>query len=142
MNLNRILTIVIAIIAVVAAIMYISIFRADIDGGETGSIDGMLQFGKILVVVTALIALFFALKNIATDPQKLKKSLISLVIFGILAAVAYAMADSAIPDNLDEEIVINGGKSKMVGAGIYMFYFLSAIAILAMVVFGIKKTIK
>jgi len=142
MNLNRILTIVIAIIAVVAAVMYISIFRADVDAGETGSIDGMLQFGKILVIITALIALFFALKNIATDPQKLKKSLISLVIFGILAAVAYAMAGSAIPTGLDDEIVINEGTSKMVGAGIYLFYFLSAIAILAMVVFGIKKTIK
>ena len=39
------------------------------------------------------------------------------------------------------DITIEPSTSKLVGTGIFMFYFLAAVAILAMVGFGIKKSL-
>jgi hypothetical protein len=108
----------------------------------SGSSDGngMIVAGEFLVPVTAAIALFFGIKNLATNPQSLKKSLISLAVFAIIGILSYVSASDTLTTVGD--ITIEASKSKLVGTGIYMFYFLAAIAILTMVGFGIKKTLK
>ncbi|WP_430410465.1 hypothetical protein [Kordia sp.] len=131
-SLKLILTILIAVIALIGAILYIMILT-----GDTGNT--MILAGEILVIVTAAIALFFGLKNLATNPQALKKSAISLAVFAIIAILSYVSA-SETPLEVGD-ISITPKTSKFVGMGIYMFYFLAAIAILAMVGFGIKKSL-
>ncbi|EDP97321.1 hypothetical protein U8527_03185 [Kordia algicida OT-1] len=132
-SLKLILTIVIAIIALIGAILYITILTGKSDGNM------MIRAGEILVVFTALIAVFFGLKNLATNPQALKKSLISIAVLAIILILSYVSAS----DELREvgDISIDAGTSKWVGTGIYMFYFLAAVAVLAMIGFGIKKSL-
>lgn len=132
-QLKLILTVLIAVIAIVGVILYIMILT------EKSTGNAMIVAGEILVPVTAAIALFFGLKNLATNPQALKKSLISLAVFAIIAILSYVAASDALREVGD--IKIDASKSKMVGTGIYMFYFLAAVAILAMVGFGVKKTL-
>ncbi|MEM6722250.1 MAG: hypothetical protein AAF611_23185 [Bacteroidota bacterium] len=103
--------------------------------------NGMIIAGEVLVIVTAAIALFFGIKNLATNPQALKKSLVFIAVFAIIAILSYVSATDAIPENLGDDISVTAGESKYVGTGIYMFYFLAGIAILSMVGFGIKKTL-
>ncbi|WP_298419212.1 hypothetical protein [uncultured Kordia sp.] len=131
-SLKLILTILIAVIALIGVILYAMIL-----GGDTGN--AMIVAGEVLVIVTAAIALFFGLKNLATNPQALKKSAISLAVFAIIAILSYVSAGES-PVQVGD-ISIEPGTSKLVGMGIYMFYFLAAIAILAMVGFGIKKSL-
>ncbi|WP_298508260.1 hypothetical protein [uncultured Kordia sp.] len=132
-QLKLILTVLIAVIALVGAILYIMILTGKSTGNE------MIVAGEILVPITAAIALFFGIKNLATNPQALKKSLISLAVLAIIVILSYVAAS----DSLTKvgKITIDGSTSKIVGAGIYMFYFLAAGAILAMVGFGVKKTL-
>ena len=131
-SLKLILTILIAAIALIGVILYVLILL-----GDTGN--AMIVAGEVLVIITAAIALFFGLKNLATNPQALKKSLISLAVFAIIAILSYVSAGES-PVQVGD-ISIDAGTSKLVGTGIYMFYFLAAIAILAMVGFGIKKSL-
>lgn len=131
-SLKLILTILIAAIALIGVILYVMILT-----GDTGN--AMIIAGEVLVVITAAIALFFGLKNLATNPQALKKSLISLAVFAIIAILSYVSAGES-PVQVGD-ISIDPGTSKLVGMGIYMFYFLAAVAILAMVGFGIKKSL-
>lgn len=132
-SLKLILTIVIAVLALIGAILYIMILTDKSTGNE------MIVAGEILVVVTAAIALFFGLKNLATNPEALKKSLISLAVFAIVGILSYVSAGET-PLEVGD-ITIDASTSKLVGTGIYMFYFLAMIAILAMVGFAIKKSL-
>ncbi|MBC8757554.1 hypothetical protein H2O64_23000 [Kordia sp. YSTF-M3] len=134
-SLKIILTVLVALIALIGVILYITILTDDSTG------NAMIVAGEILVVVTAAIAIFFGLKNLATNPGALKKSLISLAVFAIVGILSYVSASDAIPKNLGDEITITASESKYVGTGIYMFYFLAMIAILAMIGFAIKKSL-
>ncbi|PTX63929.1 hypothetical protein C8N46_101538 [Kordia periserrulae] len=134
-TLKLILTILIAVIALIGLILYIMILTDNSTG------NGMIIAGEVLVIVTSAIALFFGIKNLATNPQALKKTLISLAVFAIIAILSYVAASDVIPKNLGDDIQVTATESKYVGTGIYMFYFLAAIAILSMIGFGIKKTL-
>lgn len=132
-SLNKILTGLIATIALIGAILYILILMDKSTGNE------MIIAGQVLVIATAAIALFFGLKNLATNPATLKKSLISLAVLAIVGILSYVSAGDSLVQVGD--ISIESSTSKFVGAGIYMFYFLAGIAVLAMVGFGIKKSL-
>ncbi len=132
-QLKLILTVLIAVIAIVGVVLYVMILT------EKSTGNAMIVAGEILVPVTAAIALFFGIKNLATNPQALKKSLISLAVFAIIVIISYVAASDALTQV--GKIKVDGSTSKMVGTGIYMFYFLAAVAILAMVGFGVKKTL-
>lgn len=132
-SLKLILTIIVAVIALIGVILYVMILS------EKSTGNGMIVAGEVLVIVTAALALFFGLKNLATNPQALKKSLISLAVFAIIGILSYVSASES-PTQVGE-ISIDESTSKLVGTGIYMFYFLAAVAILAMVGFGIKKSL-
>lgn len=131
-SLKLILTILIAVISLVGLVLYIMI-----GFGDTGN--GMIIFGEILVGITAAIAIFFGIRNLATNPQALKKSAISLAVFAIIGILSYVSANES-PLQVGD-ISITPKTSKLVGTGIYMFYFLAAVAVLAMIGFGIKKAI-
>jgi len=134
-QLKIILTVLIAVIALIGLVLYIMI----LSDKSTGN--GMIIAGEVLVIVTAAIALFFGIKNLATNPQALKKTLIFLAVFAIFGILSYVSANDEIPKNLGDDIKVTAAESKYVGTGIYMFYFLAAIAILSMIGFGIKKTL-
>jgi len=131
--LNTILTVMIAALALAGIVFYVLILLEKNQGG------GMIIYGEILVGVTAVIALFFGLSNLATNPQALKKSLISLAVFAIVGILSYVSAGES-PLEVGD-ITITESTSKLVGTGIYMFYFLAMIAVLAMVGFAIKKSL-
>ncbi|MFC5047353.1 hypothetical protein ACFSTE_07495 [Aquimarina hainanensis] len=92
----------------------------------------------IIVVVVTLIAVFSAL---AKNPAGLKKTAIGLVSFLLVVGIGYGLAQGVETPLKDGEVLSAGG-SRWVGAGLYVFYFLSAIAVGLMVVSGIKKLIK
>ena len=131
--LKTILTIMIAALALVGIIFYVLILLEKNQGG------GMIIYGEILVGITAVISLFFGLANLVTNPDALKKSLISLAVFAIIAILSYVSAGDSLVEVGD--ITIEPSTSKLVGTGIFMFYFLAAVAILAIVGFGIKKSL-
>ena len=132
-SLKLILTILIAAISLVGLILYIMILGFGSEG------NGMIRFGEILVIITAAIAIFFGFKNLATNPQALKKSAISIAILAIIVILSYVSASES-PLQVGD-ISVTPKTSKLVGTGIYMFYFLAAVAVLAMVGFGIKKAL-
>ena len=78
-------------------------------------------------------------------PEALKKTALGLVFLLVLLGVSYGIA----PDNQVTDVtgqVIEGGEagapSKWVSTGIYYTLFLGAIAIVAIVIGGVKKVFK
>jgi len=91
----------------------------------------------IVIVVATLISVF---TTMAKNPGGLKNTLIGVVAFLIVVGIGYVLADGVETPMKDGEVLSANG-SKMVGAGLYAFYFLTAIAVGMMFLSGIKKLI-
>jgi len=138
MNLQKILTIVIALISAVGLICWVMIITQDDNEGIIGMTIG---FGKMLVYAAAIIALGFSLKNIVTDPNKLKKAGISLIALIAVLALGYGLASGTEYVSNTGEVMATESESKWVGTGLYVFYSLAIISIIAMVLSGVKKAL-
>ncbi|QRM90979.1 hypothetical protein FG167_07095 [Lacinutrix sp. WUR7] len=94
----------------------------------------------ILALILVLVVLF-TLKNIFSNAATLKRTLMAVGAFLVVALICYFLA-TGVETPLKEGEVLSAGDSKLIGAGLYMFYALAIIAIGSMLFSGIKKMIK
>ena len=96
-----------------------------------------ISFAKIILYITAILAIGFSILNLIKNPQLLKKSLLSLVALGILLAISYAMADDGETLNASGLVLKDGEAgttSKWVSTGIWYSLILGGVGIFA--IFG------
>jgi len=67
MNLQKMLTVGIAVISLIAVVLCVMITKG---GDESSAIDAMLWFGNILIFGAGAIAIVLSLKNIVSNQQK------------------------------------------------------------------------
>ncbi|WP_459211240.1 hypothetical protein [Aquimarina rhabdastrellae] len=91
----------------------------------------------VVALIATVITVFSAL---AKNPAGLKKTAIGIVSFLVIVGVGYGLA-TGVETPLKDGEVLSAGDSRWVGAGLYVFYFLSAIAVGLMVLSGVKKLI-
>lgn len=138
MNLQKALTIAIAVISVIGLAFWIMIIKG---GDDSSAIDMMLWLGKILVFGAGAIAVVLSLKNIASNPAKIKVAGIALVALLVMVGISYALSSGQeVLSDTGEQMVSESG-SKMVGTGLRVFYLLIIVALGAMVASGVKKAL-
>jgi len=138
MNLQKMLTVAIAIISLVAVAMWIMITKGDDD---SAAIDAMLWFGKILVYGAGAIAIVLSLKNIASNPAKIKVAGIAIIALLAIVGISYGLSTGKeVLDGTGIQMVSESG-SKLVGTGLRVFYILIIIALVSMVAAGVKKAL-
>lgn len=130
----KIIALILALAGIVYAFMLIS--------GNEGQIGGMLTVGYVTLGIVLLFVVIFTLKNLFTHPAALKSTLTGLGAFAVVALICYFVMANGVETPLRDGKTLSAGGSKLVGAGLYMFYALGAIAIGSMIFFGVKKTIK
>ncbi|WP_224487695.1 hypothetical protein [Robertkochia flava] len=140
----RIAKILAIILGVVGLVVWVMIARND-NPSQSGMVDVMINLGYWMTIITAVVTFAFSIWQLLTHPDKLKKALISLGVFALVLFISYAVLSSGTDINLDRlaqrGINVTEGTSKMVGAGLWAFYLLAIIAVVAMVFSGIKKII-
>ncbi|MCX2678766.1 hypothetical protein OOZ15_02325 [Galbibacter sp. EGI 63066] len=128
------------ILGIVGLVLWVVIANSN---DNEGMISLMINVGKWMTIITAVVTVLFAIVQLLSHPDKLKKSLISIVAFGLVLLISYFVLSSGTDVDLqamaDKGIDVTEGTSKTVGAGLWAFYLLAIIAILAMVVSGVKK---
>ncbi|WP_335966292.1 hypothetical protein [Galbibacter sp. PAP.153] len=135
----KIAKIIAIILGVIGLVLWVLIARSDDNGSY---IDVMLNLGIGLTIIAAVITLLFSIVGLASDTDKLKKSLISLAVFALVLIVSYFLAtgtDVDLQKMADRGIQVTEGTVKTVGAGLISFYVLTVLAILAMIIGGFKK---
>jgi len=144
MNSQKLLTIIMGIIAVVSAaflFMIISIGDEAIKAGEgSGTVNTFMYVAYIVLFLTLAIVLVFVIKGLFAG--NIKKTLMSVGAFLVILVISYAMSsgtDLDLTPFTDKGEEITEATSKNVGAGLYAFYALAIIAIGSMVLSGIKK---
>lgn len=142
-NLSRILTILIAIVGVVALYFFVRIMMkgeeaiaasADL---QNSIISPFIWFAVLLLIVTAFFAVVGSVGSLLKNPAALKKILISVAAFVVILVISYSMADDgAVYDGVGK--MLKGGEagstSKLVSAGIN---FSVALGIIGVVMFAV-----
>ncbi len=145
MNSQKIITIIAGVVGVIAMFFLIRIIGVGDEAIKAGESDGMVNtFMYIAYVILALIlvlVVLFTLKNIFTNKDTLKSTLMGVGAFLIVGVICYFLA-SGVETPMKDGEVLSAGDSKLVGAGLYMFYALAIIAIGTMLLSSVKKMIK
>ena len=108
--------------------------------GDYGVVSPLVSVAIAILFVTIAITVVFSLINLASSPQKLKKSLLFIVCFIVVIGLAFAIS-SGLETPLKDGEILSASGSRWVEAGIRMFYILAALAIGSMMFFGGKKLI-
>ena len=147
-NLSKILNIFIALIAVIGAFLFISIFMNGEDDTEalSSSVGNMVTFSTILLYFAVGATLILSLISLFTNPDNLKKTLLGLAVLGVVLVFAYFLADSnAVLDTQGK--VLKGGDAgtsinQWVGTGIWYSVCLGLVASFFFVFDLVKGLIK
>ncbi len=153
MKSNKILSILIAVIALIGAFLFIRIFSVDdVEAFKTdadlqnGIISPIIYFSTFLFYAAVGIAIALSLYSIVRNPENLKKTLLGLAVLGVVLVFAYFLADSnAVLDTQGK--VIEGGEegssiNKWVGTGIWYSIALGLVASFFFVYDLVKGLIK
>lgn len=130
------------ILGVVGLVLWVMIANST---DNEGTVSMMITLGTWMTIITAVVTLLFAVVQLVSHPDKLKKSLISIGAFALIMIVSYYVFSSGTDIDLAEMsrkgIDVTEGTSKLVGGGLIAFYILAAVAVLAMLLSGAKKLI-
>lgn len=144
--MKKILTIVLGIVGLLSIVflaMIISTGDEAIELGEaSGSVNAFMYIAYLVLFLTLAFVVVFSLKNILTDSDKLKSTLKGVGLFVLLGAICYFGLATGEETTLKDGEIFSEGGSKLLGAGLYLFYALILVAGGSMLFFGIKKMIK
>ena len=99
---------------------------------QNSLVSPFVSFARIILIITAVIAIIFSLWNLIRQPKLLKKSLISLAVMAVFLIIAYGMASDAAVTNASGNIIKDGEAgpvSKWVSTGIIYSMILGGIGL-------------
>ena len=106
--------------------------------GDYGVVATMVTLALIVLAITVSLTLIFSITNLASDPKKLKKALLSIGAFGVVVLVAFLFSSGTETPLKDGDILSAAG-SRWIETGLRTFYFLVFIAVGAMLYTGIIR---
>jgi high-affinity Fe2+/Pb2+ permease len=136
MNLHK-LTKIAAIVISVLSIVFLAGLMAGDDDANNSWISPLIYMSYFVLAACVAIVLVYVLKNLFSNKENLKKTMISVGLFLAVVLVSFILADGSDVKVGDE--VITGMTSKLVSTGIWMFYILAFVSIVTMGWTGINK---
>ena len=109
--------------------------------GDFSLISPLISLSMFILFITVAVTIIFSLINLASNPGKLKKSLIFIGFLIIVIGIAYA-SSTGVETPMKDGQVLSASGSKWVGTGIRVFYILASVAVLSMIAFGARNIIK
>lgn len=144
--MKKILTILLGIVGVLSIIFLAMIISTGDDaikaGESSGTVNTFMYIGYLVLFLTLAFVVVFSLKNIFSNSETLKSTLKGVGAFALLALICYFGLANGVETPLKDGDVLSARGSKLLGAGLYLFYLLLALAGGSMLFFGIKKMIK
>ena len=146
MNFKTISKILVAILGFLGIIFLVRILAVGDEaiktGGEDGLVDPMAYVAYVILALVLVFVLFFVIKNLFTNTESLKNTLIGVGSFAVVLIIAYVISGGdAMSYTLQEGGFASESTSQLVGAGLVSFYLLLAIAAGAMIFAGAKRII-
>ena len=102
-------------------------------------ISSLLYVAYTILVIIIGFVLYFTVKNIASNKTLLKSTLKTSGIFLLTALICYFVLSSGEETPLRDGNMLSAAGSKLVSAGLFMFYALILAATCIMMFFGVKN---
>ena len=99
---------------------------------QNSRVSAFVQFAKVILLITTVVAVVFSLWNLVRQPKLLKKTLVSLAALAVLLLISYMMASDEATTNMSGNIIKDGeagSTSKWVSTGIWYSMILGAIGL-------------
>ncbi len=145
MNLQKIISILLGVVGVVSIALLITVVSAGDDavkaGESDGAVNGLMTVAYVVLGIILASVVLFTIYNTLSNPANLKRTLMGVGAFALLALISYFVA-TGVETPLKEGGVLSKEGSQLVGAALYLFYFLGAIAGGSMLLGGVKKMIR
>ncbi|GAB2764251.1 hypothetical protein [Salinimicrobium soli] len=145
MTLHKILKYLAIVIGVIGLILWGRVLMTGDDAIENSAalqasvVTPFLIVAYIVFAIIVLVVLFFVIKGLFSGD--IKRTLMSVGAFILVVLIAYLLTDGT-ETVLNDGEVVSANTNHWVGAGLVTFYILACIAILLMVVSGVRKLIK
>lgn len=143
--MHKIVKIVLVVLGVIGAVLWFQLPDRNVPASEAvqnGALNFMFIITYVLLGIAIIFSFVFAMMNLFSNPQNLKKTLFVVVGFLVVVGISYVLADGA--DGTAEEMTRRGVATteatvKKIGMGLNVFFILTIIAIGAMLWGGVKK---
>tara|TARA_B110000483_G_scaffold82415_1_gene102369 strand:+ start:210 stop:650 length:441 start_codon:yes stop_codon:yes gene_type:complete len=146
MDLQKLLKVVAIVIGVISIFFLGCIISAGdeaIKAGESSKMVNVFMYVSYAVLLIALLfVLIFTVLNLVSSTSGFKNTLIGIGAFLVLSLLCYFGFANGVEAPLKDGDILSAKGSKLIGAGLYLFYFLALIAGTIMLGFGIKKMVK
>ena len=146
MDLQKLLKIVAIVTGVISIFFLASILSAGdeaIKAGESGgTVNVFMYVSYTVLAIAVLIVLAFTVLNLVSNTSGFKNTLIGIGAFVVLSLLCYFGFANGVESPLKDGNMLSANGSRLIGAGLYLFYFLALIAGGIMLGFGIKKMVK
>ena len=136
MNLHK-LTKIAAIVISVLSIVFLAGLMAGDDDANNSWISPLIYMSYFVLAACVAIVLVYVLKNLFSNKENLKKTMVSVGLFLAVVLVSFILADGSDVKVGDE--VVTGMTSKLVSTGLWMFYILAFVSIGTTVWTGLNK---
>ena len=147
MNFQKIVKIVAGLLDVLGVVFLFRVIGAGDEEikmaasmGDYGTVSPLISIAQLILVISVAATVIFSLVTLFGDTQKLKKALISVAFLVVVVGLAYALS-TGVETPLKDGEVLSASGARWVETGIRVFYYLGAIAIIAMVYSGVKRLI-
>ncbi|WP_036151810.1 hypothetical protein [Maribacter forsetii] len=139
--MQKIIKIALIAIGVLSAILWYLLPSSDMPAAEaaqSGAMNTMFIITYLLLGIAVVVSLVFTLKNLFSNPQGLKKTLFVVGGFLLVVGVSYVLASGT---DVDPEFAAmsDEGTIKNIGMGLNVFFILTIIAVLSLVIPSVKN---
>lgn len=105
--------------------------------------ESLINFGiyatYILIGVCVLAILVFSVGRVIAHPGAAKSALIGIVGLAVVGGISYALSTGSDATTIYAKLGVSEGSSHTVGAGLYAFYILIALAVLSIIYVEITR---
>ena len=147
MNFQKIVKIVAGIFGVLGVVFLLRIMSTGDEEikmaasmGDYGTVSPLISIAQIILIIAVAATVIFSLITLFGDKEKLKKAVISVGFLLVVVGLAFALSSGEETALKDGEVLSASG-TRWVETGIRVFYYLAAIAVLAMAYAGAKRLI-
>ena len=132
MNSQKLLKIVAAVVGVLSIAFLVTIISTGDDAIKAGdgaaSVGTYMYLAYFILAAAVLSVVFFTFSNLISNAAGLKNTLIAIGAFISLALICYFVFASGVETMLKDGSMLSVSQSKLVGAGLYLFYTLAFVA--------------
>ncbi len=141
--MNKIVKIALIAVGLIGAVLWFMLPDSEMppaEAAQSGAMNAMFWITYLLLAGAVIFSLGFALKNMFSNPQGLKKTLFAIGGFALVAIISYVLSSGT---DVDPQYMEMSDEStvKKIGMGLYIFFILAAVAIVLMVVPSLKKLV-